>query len=103
MTKYLVWCPELGAAAEDGRDVTAHDFADAACIWARGEDGQSADYWIVGGDGATVMVRSPDGTEQSLRVTGEQDIHYRAWRVTPNVEAERRRSRPLERRVGPVR
>jgi hypothetical protein len=30
--KYLVWCPELGAGADDGREVTAHDAEGAAVI-----------------------------------------------------------------------
>lgn len=78
MKKHLVWCPELGSNAEDGREIMAHDDEDAACLWARREDVQSADYWIVGGSGTTVVVRGPDGVERSIRVTGEPSIDYRA-------------------------
>lgn len=76
--KYLVWCPEHSQEPEDGREITAFDHEDAACMWARREDAESADYWIVGGDGTTVGVRAPDGTEKMVRVTGEPDIRYRA-------------------------
>lgn len=77
MKKHLVWCPELGSGPEDGREIMAHDHEDAACIWARREDAESADYWI-GGDGTVVVVRDHSGNEKTLRVTGEPDIHYRA-------------------------
>lgn len=78
MEKHLVWCPELGSGPEDGREIMAHSHEGAACIWARREDADSADYWIVGGDGTEVVVRDPSGHEKTLRVTGEPDIHYRA-------------------------
>lgn len=82
MKKHLVWCPELGGGPEDGRVIMAHDHEDAACLWARREDAESADYWIVGGDGTTVVVRGPDGADRSLRVTGQQAIDYRAREVS---------------------
>jgi hypothetical protein len=85
MRKYLVWCPELGSGPEDAKVVMAHDEEDAACLWARREDCESADYWIVGGDGTTVVVRGPDGTDQHFRVTGEQAIDYRASTVPIGV------------------
>lgn len=78
MGKYLVWCAELGGGPDDGRKIMAHDHEDAACLWARREDAESADYWIVGGDGASVIVRGPDGDERALLVTGEPAIDYRA-------------------------
>lgn len=78
MNRYLVWCPELGSTSVDGRGLMAHDAEDAACRWARREDAESADYWIVGGDGTTVVVRDSDGKEHRLRVTGEPSIDYRA-------------------------
>lgn len=78
MKKHTVWCPEIGGSADDGREVMAHDHEDAACLWAKREDAASADYWIVGGDGTTVVVRGPDGSEKNIRVSGEQDIRYRA-------------------------
>lgn len=75
---YLIWCPELGSTSDDGSSVTGYDAEDAAGTWAQREDAESADYWIVKGEGTTVIVRSPDGTEQSFRVTGEQAINYYA-------------------------
>ena len=77
MEKYLVWCPEFGSGPDDGREIMAHDHEDAACIWARSEDADGADYWIVGGDGASIVVRDPGGDEKALRVTGETIIQYR--------------------------
>ena len=78
MKKHTVWCPELGGSADDGRVIMAHNREDAACLWAHREDAESADYWIVGGDGTTVIVRGPDGAEETIRVTGEPSITYRA-------------------------
>lgn len=78
MRKHTVWCPELGGSADFGREIMALDHEDAACIWAQREDAESAEYWIVGGDGTTVMVCGPDGAEQAVRVTGEPSIDYRA-------------------------
>jgi hypothetical protein len=78
VSPYVVWCPDLGSGPEDGRTIIAHNDEEAACIWARREDAESADYWIVQGCGTTVHVRSNDGTEKVLRVTGEPSIEYRA-------------------------
>jgi len=75
---YLIWCPELGSTSDDGNNVTGYSAEDAAETWAQREDSESADYWIVKGEGTTVIVRSPDGTEQSFYVTGEQAINYYA-------------------------
>jgi hypothetical protein len=78
MKQYLVWCPDLGSTEEDGRKIMAHDPEDAACLWARREDSRSADYWIVGGTDANVVVRDPDGAEHALIVSGESVPSYRA-------------------------
>ena len=75
---YLVWCPELGAGPEHGRQILASDAEHAATIWARYEDAASADYWIVGGDGTTVVVQAADGAKCRVRVTGEPCINYTA-------------------------
>ena len=83
MKKYLVWCPDLGSDADDGREFMAHDPEDAACLWARREDCQSADYWIVGGTDANVKVRDPQGGVHSLIVSGESVPSYRAR--TPSI------------------
>lgn len=50
--------------------------AELATIWAQREDAESADYWIVGGEGTTVMVRDADEADHEYWVTGEQAIDY---------------------------
>lgn len=81
MATYIVWCPELGSGPDDGKAIKARDAEDAATIWARREDAESADYWIVGGDGTTVMVRDEHGMDRTIRVRGEQCIEYYARAV----------------------
>ena len=88
MKKYIVWCPGLGGGPEHGREITAHDHEDAACQWARRSDADSADYWIAGGDGTTVVVRDSDGDEQTLCITGEPDINYRARVINARNEPD---------------
>lgn len=79
MEKYLVWCPNQGSGLVDGVEIKALDPNDAACIWAQREDSESADYWIVGGSGATIVVRDlACDKEITLLVTGEATIHYTA-------------------------
>lgn len=85
MKQHLVWCPDLGSSDEDGLRIMAHDPDDAACLWAKREDSNSADYWIVGGTDANVIVRDPNGIEHALIVSGETIPHYRARGKTPNV------------------
>jgi len=75
---YLIWCPDLGETSDDGRSMDGYCAEDAVATWAQREDSESADYWIVKGEGTTVIARSPDGTEQSFRVIGEQAINYYA-------------------------
>lgn len=81
MATYIVWCPELGSTPEDGKTIKASEAEEAATIWARREDAESADYWIVGGDGATVMVRDEHGQDKTIRVRGEPIINYYAREV----------------------
>ena len=83
MRIYTVWCPDLGSDAEDGHMFKARDPQDAACQWAKREDCNSADYWIVGGQDANVMVRSSDGVDHALIVSGETVAHYRARLKVP--------------------
>jgi hypothetical protein len=77
---WFCWSPDLGSDITDARRVKARYAGDAACLWARREDCASADYWIVGGDGATVYVAEDEAGAGmlSFRVTGEQSIDYRA-------------------------
>jgi len=79
--KYHVWCPDIGDD-ENGKTIKAASAEDAAAIWARREDAESADYWIVGGDGATVIVRNEFGVEKVIRVRGEQCIEYYSRDIT---------------------
>lgn len=96
MKQYLVWCPDLGSDADDGFAVMAHNPEDAACIWARREDSNSADYWIIGGQDANVIVRDLQGVERALIVSGELVPSYRARSKTPNVLAKRGQTAPQE-------
>lgn len=73
---YLVWCPELGSTCDDAREIEAYSPTQAATIWAQREDAESADYWIVGGEGTTVIVRDTDEADHEYWVTGEQAIDY---------------------------
>ena len=80
MTKYLVWRPEYGQEPEDGRVFDAHDANAAACAWALREDAYSADYLIVSGTDATVMVRAVNKPDEQYEmiVSGESVPSYRA-------------------------
>lgn len=89
--EFTVWCPELGhEGPDDGATVKgAIDAEHAARRWAEKEDAHSADYWIVGGDGTTVNVRDTYGVVRTIRVRGEQCLHYYTRevdvRMTPNA------------------
>ena len=82
-TTYLVWCPDRGATKEDGRRVLAYDPSSAATRWAEWDDASSADYTIVGGTPADVVVAEDrDGApEHRFTVTGESCPIYRAKAV----------------------
>ena len=81
MAAYIVWCPDLGSGPEHGKTIKASDAEEAATIWARREDVESADYWIVGGEGTTVVVRDEYGHDTTIRVRGEPCINYYARSV----------------------
>lgn len=85
MATYLVWCPELGSGPDDAKSIKANDAEHAATIWARREDAESSDYWIVGGEGTTVMVRNEWGADLRIRVRGEPSIDYFARTETATV------------------
>ena len=79
-TWWWVWCPERDQCKEDGKRVVA-TYAEAAAVkWAERDDADSADYSIVGGNDATVMVAEDrDGApEQRFTVSGESCPVYRA-------------------------
>ncbi len=83
--RYAVHCTDLGQECyEDGKVFGAVDYADAASQWARYEDCNSADYWIVGGQHAHVVVTPVDadykknGEPKKMIVTGESVPCYSA-------------------------
>lgn len=79
-TEYRVWCPDRGATKEDGRRILAYDAESAATKWAEWDDAASADYTIVGGTPADVVVAEErDGApEHRFKVFGESHPTYRA-------------------------
>jgi hypothetical protein len=91
MIKFKVWCLTLHQGEEDARVIEAFDAEEAAEKWAEHEDSWSADYWIVGGEEARVMVqRSDGGGAVEFVVTGESRPAYTADAVTPNGPLNRR-------------
>ena len=77
---WRVWCPDRGQDKEDGMRIVA-TYAEAAAVkWAERDDAESADYMIVRGNDATVLVAEDrDGApEQSFTVSGESCPVYRA-------------------------
>ena len=89
-TEYVVWCPDRGATKEDGRHIDAFDAESAATRWAEWDDSSSADYTIVSGTPAEVLVAEVDdgAPEHRFTVTGETCAIYRA-RPLLNTEAQR--------------
>ena len=90
-TTYRVWCPDRGATKEDGLRILAYDPEIAATKWAEWDDASSADYSIVGGAPAEVLVAEDrDGApEHRFTVTGESCPTYRARRsATQGVSDE---------------
>ena len=79
-TAYLVWCPDRGSEKEDGMRVLAFSPESAATKWAERDDADSADYLIVRGNDATVLVAEDreDAPEHRFIVSGESSPVYRA-------------------------
>lgn len=79
MTEYVVWNPSNGQTQEDGRHIDAHCARSAVEQWAQHDDAESADYTIVAGSPAEVMVSDCDGGEpERYSVSGESVPEYRA-------------------------
>ena len=83
--RFIVVCKELGQDFErDGRKIHAHDHFEAATKWAEDEDLKSAEYWIVGGNDATLEVTAVNhnyersGPTIEIIVTGESVPVYTA-------------------------
>jgi len=80
----MIWREDDGCE-DDAESVHAH-FPEAAVEkWAERDDAESADYLIVGGQDATVMVRAPDGDLLRYRVTGEAVPSYSAY-IQPSLD-----------------
>lgn len=79
-TAYRVWCPDRGATKEDGQLIRSYSPESAATRWAEWDDASSADYSIVGGNPADVVVAEDrDGApEHRFTVFGESSPVYRA-------------------------
>jgi hypothetical protein len=77
--KFKVWCPDTGGTEDDARSVEAISATGAAEEWAAEDDWRSAEYAIVGGTPAVVMVRAPDGQLTEWRVEGQALPSYVAY------------------------
>lgn len=79
-THYRVWCPDYGGTKDDSRRVDAYCPGYAAERWAERNDADSADYLIVGGQPAVVVVAEAfeGAPEHRFTVSGEQVPKYRA-------------------------
>lgn len=77
--EWLVWSPDYGGTEEDAIPLRASRPEGAAELWAERSDRMSADYSIVGGTDATVLVRAV-GTQETFRylVSGETVPSYSA-------------------------
>ena len=79
-TAWVVWCPDLGSTKEDGKRIFAYSAESAAKDWAEWSDSSSADYSIVGGSPAEVVVAEDrnGAPEYRFTVSGESCPVYRA-------------------------
>jgi len=77
---WVVWCPDCHEEEEDGRKVFASDPGEAAEKWAEENDRDSAEYLIVGGSPATVLVKRFGSDDPPTRwmVSGEAVPTYSA-------------------------
>lgn len=80
MTRYVVWRPDWEQTMGDGKTIEAHSPAAACEHWAEREDADSADYLIVGGNPAELMVTELGTGLPPFRysVSGEAVPSYRA-------------------------
>ena len=90
MTRYVVWRPDYGHSIQDGTTIEAHSPSAACEEWAEREDASGADYLIVRGDSAELMVAELGSSLAPFRysVSGESVPSYRATMLhgkTPNV------------------
>lgn len=79
MSRFKIWCPDLGQEQSDAQACSAIDEQGAVEEWAEWSDSHSADYDIVGGKERKVSVLNLDTSEISeWTVTGESLPIYRA-------------------------
>jgi hypothetical protein len=80
---YIVWCPSLGQTKAHGRHFSALDMRHAAEMWAEWRDFSTAEFEIVRGSPAKVMVANdrPDAMAHEFVVSGETLPCYTARRV----------------------
>ena len=80
MTRYVVWRPDYGQTIDDGKTFEAHSPSAACEQWAQRDDADSADYLIVRGNSAEVMVSELGSSLPPFRysVSGESVPSYRA-------------------------
>jgi len=79
---WLVWDPDAGETIDDARTVRGFDASDAAENWAERSDSDSAEYAIVRGSPATVLVRSAADEAapiEKYEVHGESAPSYNAY------------------------
>lgn len=85
--EYVVWRPDQGQEEEDGHKIRCRDDEyTAAELWADWSDWNSADYSIVKGNDATVLVRRIDKPGCKIfkfNVTGESVRQYYAAIAKP--------------------
>ena len=81
LRKYRVWSPSRDEEQGDAREIAAFDAQVAAADWAERDDCESADYTIVGGTPADVVVIDVEtGERTEWTVEGESIPHYTARR-----------------------
>jgi len=79
MPIFKVWWPLMGQQQSDGAMFQARDEETAASRWGEWYDGHSAEYSIVGGQDADVLVLADGGTDPvKVTVVGEMTRSYRA-------------------------
>lgn len=79
MGKYIVWSESKEQTEDDGKAFEAVGAWDAAEQWAQWDDHYSADFSIVGGQPADVVVRDVETRAiDRFVVSGEQSAVYTA-------------------------
>lgn len=81
MSNFKVWWPDRGHAEDDARTFTAADHEHAAELFADWHDSYHAEYCIVKGETACLMVKGPSDSEAvQVSVEGETSRQYTGYR-----------------------